>query len=548
MKKQPTVDSSQLTGRTFNQSRKIVLITGSMAIFWGLVGAAISWAQTPSGLAGLSMPLDNAQASARSAAFASAFVAVADDGAALFSNPAGLGNLNGGELSFHHQIWMADTNLDTLLITVPLPKLGGLGLAANYVNYGTFEGRDALGTPESPFSANRLALNGGWGFAWTEDFASGLGLKVSQQNLAGNSYTAVTAEGGLLWRALPEFNVGLAFDGLGGSGLQGYLPLAIRLGAAFLPRLSPDWRLTASASGELESGGVSRLQAGMEAVFQGAYALRAGYQMDLANNQMGGLTGLTLGAGYRLESLSLDYAFLPMGDFGTSHRLSLSYRFQVEGMKPHGEEKRPIRAEESMPVYSGAALPAPQVGGAVKNGPAANPPNLLVFPNPQPANTGLPGAGITPPGVSAASPPSAIGVGAPGFLQPTPLPSAPNRGRNGSSLSMSVSEDSTANSDAEEGTGLEFSLGPDDFQRAKTLEQKGQYVQAVHYYNQSLKKNPQRAEAWWGLGNCYVKLGKKEYAVRCLERYLSLKPDTPGLRDWLDRYQNGPTSLGGSNP
>src|SRR5579872_7367462 len=110
-------------------------------------------AQTVNDVAGVSMPLDNALGPARSAALGSAFVAVADDGAALFWNPAGLGNLGSGEMSLHYQTWIADTNQDTLLMALPMPGLGALGLAANYVNDGSFPGRDATGSPTAAFSA-----------------------------------------------------------------------------------------------------------------------------------------------------------------------------------------------------------------------------------------------------------------------------------------------------------------------------------------------------------------------------------------------------------
>ena len=56
-------------------------------------------------------------------------------------------------------------------------------------------------------------------------------------------------------------------------------------------------------------------------------ALRVGYQANLADNQIQGLTGLTAGIGVTYEGLGLDYAYLPYGDLDNTHRISLSYKF-----------------------------------------------------------------------------------------------------------------------------------------------------------------------------------------------------------------------------
>jgi len=65
-------------------------------------------------------------------------------------------------------------------------------------------------------------------------------------------------------------------------------------------------------------------------------ALRAGYQVNYPDPQLSGLTGLTLGLGYNLtRAMALDYAMVPVGDLGTTHRLSLSFKFDCPGkVKP----------------------------------------------------------------------------------------------------------------------------------------------------------------------------------------------------------------------
>ncbi len=450
---------------------------------------ASCWAQSLTDAARLSIPLDNDLASARSAAFASAFVAVADDGSALFSNPAGLGALASGELSLHHQVWVGDTSLETLMIALPLENLGGLGVAVHYVNFGSFEGRDSLGNTEPSLSANRIALEGGWGMSLLRNFSVGLALRASQENLAGNLYQFFSLDGGLLFRLSPEWKIGLAFEGLGENGSQGDLPFALRGGTSFSPDLSRDWRLLVSGAGSVEAGGLSRLQTGVEAVYAGHYALRAGYQWDLVDNQLGGLNGLTLGVGYSWEGLSLDYAFLPMGDLGTSHRFSLSYHFGISS-----SAGRTASTDLSVPK----------------------------------ANSGTESL---PPSAASASP---------------ALPFNPK-------TSASISADAsnappTASSPADSGNDLEiqFKLAPDTLKQGKELEQQGKYPEAIGLYTQAIQNDQKNLLAWWGLGNIYFRLGRRDYAVHCFEEVLKINPNMPGLTAWLKTYKSAPPARPGN--
>jgi hypothetical protein len=84
-------------------------------------------------------------------------------------------------------------------------------------------------------------------------------------------------------------------------------------------------------SGAIEPMGVNRVQVGAEDLIRKFLALRVGYQANLAETQIEGLTGLTAGLGVIYEGFGLDYAFLPYGDLGSTHRISLSYKFGQGG-------------------------------------------------------------------------------------------------------------------------------------------------------------------------------------------------------------------------
>ena len=72
----------------------------------------------------------------------------------------------------------------------------------------------------------------------------------------------------------------------------------------------------------LPQQGASTVCGGWEYVAFKMLALRTGY-----NGRNETDSGITAGGGIRFNTLSVDYAFVPFGDLGNSHRISLSYRW-----------------------------------------------------------------------------------------------------------------------------------------------------------------------------------------------------------------------------
>ena len=56
-------------------------------------------------------------------------------------------------------------------------------------------------------------------------------------------------------------------------------------------------------------------------------AVRLGYKYDTFNNKIGGFKGLRAGFGVKTRGMLLDYAYVPFGDLGTIHHISVGYRF-----------------------------------------------------------------------------------------------------------------------------------------------------------------------------------------------------------------------------
>jgi tetratricopeptide (TPR) repeat protein len=87
---------------------------------------------------------------------------------------------------------------------------------------------------------------------------------------------------------------------------------------------------------------------------------------------------------------------------------------------------------------------------------------------------------------------------------------------------------------------MDFEESSEGLSAARASVKEGRMVEAVKAYVDWLSKNPRDAQAWWELGGLYYQLGKKEYAVKCFESVLTLKPGNKNLSDWLEKNRNLP--------
>jgi len=287
------------------------------------------------------MPLQQEGGTARAMGMGSAVVAVSQGSASLLWNPAGLSRLDCMEAGLHHNSGLGDTIQEVAIFGMPLGglkengrggALGGLAASIGYVSYGSFDGRDENELPTGHYQSGDFSGSAGWGMDFVAGLSGGIVLKANQSRFGQKSYNAFTTDAGLLWTVIPGLDLGATYTNInlgrkiGGSQLSS----GWRLGAAWSAKKD----LIVAASGEVQPNGMHRIQLGGEYLLRESekndkyLALRAGYQMDFPKPQLSGVTGLTLGVGYTLSTaLLLDYAMVPEGELGTSHRLSLTYKF-----------------------------------------------------------------------------------------------------------------------------------------------------------------------------------------------------------------------------
>ncbi|MBI4376308.1 MAG: PorV/PorQ family protein [Elusimicrobia bacterium] len=276
---------------------------------------------------------------ARPMAMGEAFTAVAGDLNALAANPAGLAQISGRHAAFMHAELFEGSRYDFLGYGQNLsgagPFSGGaVAVGAQRLSYADMEARDEQGQSAGSLSASDSAFSLAYsrsllGWDW------GLGVKWIESRLADSSARGAAFDLGLghsLSAASLPLRVGMAVQNLG-PGVRfeqerENLPLAVSFGGA--ARVAGSLLISADIKHRPHSAKTS-FGVGTEYAVLPALSFRAGYSALSASARSGSdfagrLGGLGLGFGFKLRSLSLDYAFSPYGELGNAQRVSLGIR------------------------------------------------------------------------------------------------------------------------------------------------------------------------------------------------------------------------------
>ncbi|MDP3541633.1 MAG: PorV/PorQ family protein [Elusimicrobiota bacterium] len=265
---------------------------------------------------------------ARGLGMGGAYTALADDASSLYWNPAGLSKLEKREVTASHAEMFESTRHDFLAYAHPTSQ-GTFAAGLTYLSQGKIDGRDSLGRQTAGYDASDAAV--AFGYARKMEFIDlGAAIKYLRSHIAGTEAQGVAVDVGAK-RAFERVSVGAALRNLG-PGLKyqdqrNDLPLRLALGAAY------KFEGGHAAAAEAVNGPRG---AGTDASFGGEFQavsnvfLRAGYTTQTSITGGSGFDaarGLTLGLGFRNAKWSLDYAVLPSGELGRSHRFSFGARF-----------------------------------------------------------------------------------------------------------------------------------------------------------------------------------------------------------------------------
>lgn len=265
-------------------------------------------------------------AGGRPAALAGAYSALAADAYAPVWNPAGLGFVPGAQVSAMHADYDDIGGYEFASFVHPLGDRGGLGVSAQYFHADRTDALDLngnqLGSNSSYYGAYSLA----YGFAFNESFSVGATGKLIDARLADVSARTGAGDAGALYRVNAKVSLAAVAANIGGKlkflRQSDELPRNYRLGLHLAPLAQLSLlQETVYDDTELLSGRFAAEWRPLEAI-----AVRAGYRTDTART-LSALGGLTTGVGLNLWGQRFDYAWLPMGDLGSTQYFSIVLAF-----------------------------------------------------------------------------------------------------------------------------------------------------------------------------------------------------------------------------
>lgn len=296
-------------------------------------------------------------ANARPVAMGGAYTALAADSNSLLYNPAGLGAMHGHEATFMHDQHFLDVAQEYGAYASPK----GWGVSVNSLSFGpttktTYS--NPGGTGLGAVGLSDLAVSAGYGRDLFEVMRLGASFKYIRESVAGVSASGYAMDLGVQHDAafLRGLSFGAALQNLGPSvrfqRASENLPLNLRLGTAF--------RFQALGQANSASFDITKERsesplfgAGLETVLGGMLPLRIGFN---TRNQAG--VGVTFGLGWSHPNFGIDYAFVPYGELGSAHRVSLSVRWgnaEAEEKLSEASFRKEVKARDTPAARFAAA-------------------------------------------------------------------------------------------------------------------------------------------------------------------------------------------------
>jgi len=297
-----------------------------LAVLVAVIAAAPHAHAAPAGFAFLDVP-----AGARAAALGGAYGSLAEGVEGAFWNPAALEGTHGFQMTAAHTELFQELRHDQFAIAGRM--WGGAASASIRAFYSqAIDARDELGNLTGTFGAHDLEIALGYGRQWAPGLRLGGTLQLVRERIANEAAATYAANLGATWNPSSAVRMSLSAHNLGPSAaytLDGEkgdpvsLPAAVQMGASFGPPTpAKGFALRGAVEGRFTRGRSGVGMVGAELGGLGGAALRAGLRVgDPA-------TDVSLGAGWALGSLRLDYAWVPYKlDLGDTQRFQLTAQF-----------------------------------------------------------------------------------------------------------------------------------------------------------------------------------------------------------------------------
>lgn len=261
----------------------------------------------------------------RAASMGDTFIAVADDTSAIYWNPAGLSQMKSFALSSMYANWLAGISYATISVARPFNK-STFGLSLNYISIGGIE-ETTLDQPAGTgrtFNPTDYSLTASFARKLRPDLSLGINAKMLSESIDTSNATGYGIDLGLFWQTSDSLSLG--FNAKNVLGTLGNSSLSSNYGVGISYRLP---NLLLAADYNIPNDNQSTINFGAEYNFKDILFGRIGYNTKSEENAGG---SLGLGLGLKWSALQIDYAYVPYGDLGITHRVSF-------GLLPFGMPK-----------------------------------------------------------------------------------------------------------------------------------------------------------------------------------------------------------------
>ncbi|MGC8798218.1 MAG: PorV/PorQ family protein [candidate division WOR-3 bacterium] len=250
---------------------------------------------------------------------------------AFYYNPAQILNLSTPEGQFSYVNYPAGINAGSAAYAQHLSERQGIGAGLYYLNSGTMKRTNEQGEELGTFGASYADLSLAGAVRITDPLIIGLSIAGLYGNIDTFFSLGVIASAGAVY-SFSAYHLQFGFTarhlGLQVKPFGDYrdpLPAEFALGAGWQP--VPPLFLGFGVIKPLDDR--FRFSFGLEGWVSRYLVLRGGYNSqgaDWSDTSAGGLiAGFTAGLGIHYDRYQIDYAFVPMGRLGFSHRLSFGF-------------------------------------------------------------------------------------------------------------------------------------------------------------------------------------------------------------------------------
>jgi len=329
---------------------------GWSLVFALLLGLSTAWAEGE-GTAGA--PFLKIGTSSRAEAMGSAYIAVVNDVDSTYWNPAGLMQLKRSTIGLTHLEWFEDIRYEYLSYADKYDYIGAIGISLGFLylgdipktletSTGDYDEINSSGT----FGASDLLLNFAWaGNLGLREHKVGIGVKIIQESIDDNQsfsfgmdignqflisktrwYRNLAKKSSIV-NIIPS-TVGFSIKNIGTPvkffNQNDPLPLSVGFGLAYkfleddlTSALDINYQ-TVESLVTIHMGVEYWIHTGIRSAPNQTLdlALRVGYRTGYDSTAA---PGFSFGAGVSYALVGLDYVYMPFGDLGATHRLSLKF-------------------------------------------------------------------------------------------------------------------------------------------------------------------------------------------------------------------------------